>query len=94
MALNLEKAPGVFERLIKSTKICLRKMVGQAKFSYDELLTAVFEVEAILNSRHVSADDLDEPLTPLHLSVCQRLLSLRDHLSYQETSTMAILRSS
>lgn len=60
-------------------------MVGQAKFSYDELLTAVIEVEAILNSRplsYVSADDLDEPLTPSHLLVGRRLLSLPDHLSY------------
>jgi hypothetical protein len=87
---NLEKAPwwgGVFERLIKSTKRCLRKMVGQAKFSYVELVTAVIEVEAILNSRplsYVSADDLEEPLTPSHLLVGRRLLSLPDNLSYQE----------
>lgn len=46
---NIEKAPwwgGVFERLIKSSKRCLR--IGQARFSYDELQTAV--VEAIINS--------------------------------------------
>lgn len=61
---NLEKAPwwgGVFERLIKSVKRCLRKVVGQAKFTYDELITAVREVEAILNSRplsYVSSEDL------------------------------------
>ena len=37
---NLPKAPwwgGVFERLIQSTKRCLRKIIGQASFSYDEL---------------------------------------------------------
>ena len=54
---NLEKAPwwgGVFERLIKSTKRCLRKLIGQAKFSYDEMHTAVVEIEAILNSRPLS----------------------------------------
>ena len=51
---NLEKAPwwgGIFERLIKSVKRCLRKMIGQARFTYDELTTAVIEVEAIINSR-------------------------------------------
>ena len=51
---NLEKAPwwgGFFERLIKSVKRCLRKIIGQAKFSYDELHTALVEVEAIVNSR-------------------------------------------
>ena len=70
---NLEKAPwqgGIFERMIKSTKRCLRKTIGQASLTYDELLTVVIEVEAVLNSRPLSyilADDLDEPLTPSHL---------------------------
>ena len=38
---NLEKAPwwgGVFERLVKSAKYCLRKIIGIACLSYDELL--------------------------------------------------------
>jgi hypothetical protein len=37
---NLEKDPwwgGLFERMVKSTKRCLRKMIGQAKFSYNEM---------------------------------------------------------
>ena len=76
---------GIFERLIKSTKRCLRKMIAQAKFSYDELLTAITEVEMIINSRplyYVSPDDLEEPLTPSHLLVGRRLLSLPDNLCY------------
>lgn len=83
---NLPKAPwwgGIFERLIKSTKRCLRKVIGQAKLSYDELSTALIEVEAVLNSRplsHVTMDDLDEPLTPSHLLTGRRILSLPDHL--------------
>ena len=87
---NLEKAPwwgGVFERLIKSTKRCLRKMVGQAKFSYDEMHTALVEIEAVLNSRplsYVSSGDTEEPLTPSHLLVGRRILSLPDNLSYLE----------
>ena len=47
------KAPwwkGVFERVVKSTKRCLRKIIGQAKSSHDELLTAITEVEIVLNS--------------------------------------------
>lgn len=83
---NLPKAPwwgGVFERLIQSTKRCLRKIIGQANFSYDELLTAVVEVKSVLNSRplsYVSVEDLDEPLTPSHLLSGRRILSLPDHL--------------
>ena len=68
-SFNLEKAPwwgGLFERLIKSTKRCLRKTNGQARITYDELVTAVAEIELILNSRplcYVSTEDLEGPLT-------------------------------
>jgi len=85
---NLEKAPwwgGIFERLTRSTKQCLRKMVGQAHFTHDELLTAVVEIEAILNARplsYVSTEDIEEPLTPSHLIYGDRLLSLPDHLTH------------
>ena len=36
---NLEKAPwwgGMFERMIRSIKRCLKKAIGRAKLSYDE----------------------------------------------------------
>ena len=62
-------------------KRCLRKTIGQAKLTYDELATAVVEIEGILNSRplsYVSSDDLEEPLTPSHLITGRRLLSLPD----------------
>ena len=80
---NVPRAPwwgGVFERLVCSTKRCLRKVLGQAKFSHDELLTAVVETEMVLNSKpliYVSADDL---LTPSHLLIGRRLISYPDHL--------------
>ena len=83
-SFNLEKAPwwgGVFERMVKSVKRCLRKTIGRAKLCYDELLTALTEVEMIVNSRplsYISADDTEEPLTPSHLLVGRRTLSLPD----------------
>ena len=87
---NLEKAPwwgGLFERLVKSTKRCLRKMLGQARLSGDAMHTAIIEVESILNSRpltYTSSADVEEPLTPSHLLVGRRLLSLPDDLTYLE----------
>jgi len=87
---NLEKAPwlgGLFERMIKSTKRCLCKVVGRAAFSYDEMHMAIVEIEAIVNSRplsYIHPDDLEQPLTPSHLLVGRRLLSLPDHLTYLE----------
>ena len=83
-SFNLEKAPwrgGVFERMIKSVKCCLRKTIGRAKLRYDELLIALTEVEMIVNSRplsYISSDDTEEPLTPSHLLVGRRTLSLPD----------------
>lgn len=81
---NVPKAPwwgGVFERLVRSVKRCLKKMLGHARLSYDELLTALVEVERVLNSRPltvVSAEDTEEPLTPSHLIVGRRLRDAPD----------------
>ena len=81
---NIEKAPwwgGMFERLIRSTKRCLRKVIGKAKLDYDELLTVVTEVEMIINSRplsYVTPDDLEEPLTPSHFLTGKRTMSIPD----------------
>lgn len=82
---NLERAPwwgGLFERMVRSMKRCLKKTIGGAKLTYEELMTVTVEVEMILNSRplsYVSSQEVDEPLTPSHLLHGRRLLSLPDH---------------
>ena len=61
---NLEKAPlwgGFFERLVRSVKRCLTKVIGHSRLSYDDLSTLV-EIEGSLNSRpltFMAADDLE-----------------------------------
>ena len=80
---------GVFERLVKSTKRCLRKVTGQAKLNYDELLTAITEVEMVINFRllvYTSASDLEEPLTPAHLMVGRRLMSTPNQVDCESDS--------
>ena len=57
---------GFYERLLNS----LKKIIGRATLSYDELVTVVTEAEIILNCRpisYVSSEDLEEPLTQSHL---------------------------
>jgi hypothetical protein len=82
---NVERAPwwgGAFERMVRSTKRCLRKLIGRAQFSHDELSTALAEIESVINSRpvsYLSTGDVEEPLTPSHLIVGRRILSLPDH---------------
>lgn len=85
---NIEKAPwwgGAFERMVRSVKRCLRKMVGRSRLTLDELYTALTEVESILNSRplsYISSTDLEEPITPSHLLVGRRVLSMPDYLGF------------
>ena len=62
-----------------------KEMVGQASLTHDELLTAVTEIESIINSRplsYLSAGDTEEPLTPSHLLIGSRVLNLPDNLSH------------
>ena len=73
--------------MIKSAKRCLKKSIGRACLTFDELLTLVTEVEAVLNSRplsYISMDDLEEPLTPSHLLIGFRALSLPDPNVYDD----------
>ena len=66
---------GMFEALIKSAKKALRSILGEARLTDEELLTAVVEVEGLLNSRPLTycGDDVkDEPvLTPNHFLIGQ-----------------------
>ena len=89
---NIERAAwlrGLFERLIRSVEMFTQghcKVIGKASLTYDELNTAVIEVESVLNCRpisHFSTEDQDEPLTPIHLITGRRLMSQQDGLCYQ-----------
>jgi hypothetical protein len=81
---NLSRAPwwgGLYERLIKSTKRCLKKAIGSRCVSYEELETVLIEVEAVLNSRpltYLYETDTEVALTPSHLFCGRRLLDKED----------------
>jgi hypothetical protein len=61
---------GFYERLVKSVKECLRKIIGKALLSYEEMSTLLVEVETVLNLRPLTYvyNEKDEPcpLTPMH----------------------------
>ena len=75
---------GAFERMVQSTKRCLKKLMGRAHFSLDELTTALAEIEAVLNSRPLSyvPGDMEKPISPSHLVVGRRILNLPDNYNY------------
>ena len=59
-----------FERLVGSVKRPLRKVLGNARLNFDELLTVLLEIESTLNSRPLTYeyDEIGcEMLTPSHL---------------------------
>jgi hypothetical protein len=80
---NLAKAPwwgGLFERMIRSAKRCLKKSLKSQKLGYEALTTIIAEIEAVLNSRpltYIQTDSTDV-LTPFHLYNGSRALDPPD----------------
>ena len=71
----------MYERLVKSTKRCLKKAIGSRCVSYEELETILIEIEAVLNSRPITylyELDVEVALTPSHLFCGRRLLDKED----------------
>ena len=95
---NLAKAPwwgGIFERMVRSTKRCLKKAIWSRRLTYEELYTVLTEVEAILNSRpitYLDPNDIEEPLTPSHLYCGRRVLD-RDEASIDQMEDQEITRN-
>ena len=87
---NLDRSPwwgGFFERLVGSVKRPLRKVLGNARLTHDELLTVLLEIESTLNSRPLTYeyDEIGgEMLTPSHLIFWFRLSSLPDVIPSEE----------
>ena len=87
---NLAKASwtgGFFERLIRSPKRVLKKLLRNARLTYEELFTVLSEVEGILNSRpltYLDSENLEEPLTPSHLFLGKRLLREPEYVEMKE----------
>lgn len=65
--------------MVQSVKRCLRKVLGNARLSFDEMLTVLVEVEGTLNSRPLTYDEdnpAEEVLTPSHLIYGRGIQSL------------------
>ncbi|XP_011882599.1 PREDICTED: uncharacterized protein LOC105570189 [Vollenhovia emeryi] len=71
---------GLWEAAVKSTKHHLRRVIGDATLTFEEMSTFLAEVEACLNSRPLQAlsDDPDDlsALTPGHFLIGAPLLAI------------------
>ena len=69
---------GFYERLVRSVKTPLKKVIGKAKLNYEEMETVLIEIERIINTRpltYLYDDDISEALTPSHLLMGRNLAS-------------------
>ena len=73
---------GLWEAGVKSCKYHLKRVMGNTLFTFEELSTALTQIEACLNSRPLSAmssDPMDlQPRTPAHFLIGESLTSLPD----------------
>jgi hypothetical protein len=68
---------GWWERMIGSTKRCLRKVLGRSQVDEEGLNTILVSIEASLNSRPITQDEATaDVLTPAHFLVGERLTAL------------------
>ena len=54
---------GLFERLVRSVKMSLKKILGKSMLSYEELETVLLNIESVINGRplaYLSEDDLGD----------------------------------
>ena len=76
---NVPKAPwqnGIVERLVKSTKRCLKKKLGRARLTFEELQTVISEIECAINNRpltYIDNDTIESCITPNHLCNGRRM---------------------
>ena len=69
---------GFWERLVRSVKNCIKKVVGHSTLNFEELRTLLVEVECTLNNRPITYVYDDEnhvsyPLTPAALIYGRRI---------------------
>ena len=91
----VEKAPwhgGFWERLIRSVKRCLKKSVGRATLSFEELRTIVIDIESTLNNRPIkylydNEEGISYPLTPSCILYGRRTTTTTNDRQFEIVST-------
>ena len=91
----VEKAPwqgGFWERLVRCVKSCLKKIVGRAFLSFEEMRTLLIEIEGTLNNRPLTyvydnEQGISYPLTPSSLIHGRTIATTASDKQYEILST-------
>lgn len=91
----IERAPwwgGFWERLVRSIKRPLKKVLGRSTLNFEELRTVLVEIESVINTRPITymyddADSISYPLTPSDLIYGRRISSTPNSSHYEIIST-------
>ena len=91
----IERAPwwgGFWERLVRSIKRPLKKVLGRSTLSFEEIRTILVEIETVINLRPITyvyddADSNSYPLTPSHLIYGRRISSTPNSAHHEIVST-------
>lgn len=95
----VERAPwwgGFWERLVKSVKRCLKKIVGRSSLSFEEMRTVLTEVEAVINARPLTylyddEESISYPICPSHLINGRRITTTPNSEHFDVVSTYKTL---
>ncbi|XP_049769730.1 uncharacterized protein LOC126108506 [Schistocerca cancellata] len=67
---------GWWERMVGTIKRCLRKVLGLAKLTEEQLNTTLISIEAAVNSRPITPGDDCDALTPSHFLTGEKLTTI------------------
>ena len=82
----------VWERLVRSIKRPLKKVIGRTSLGFDELRTLIVEIEGLLNARLITyvyddTEAISYPLAPSHLVYGRRITTSPNTQHYEVVST-------
>ena len=91
----VEKAPwwgGFWERLVRSVKLPLKKVLGRSSLSFEQLRTLMVEIESVINARPITyvyddANSISYPLSPSDLVYGRRVTLTPNDAHYEIVST-------
>ena len=97
----VEKAPwwgGFWERLVKSIKRPLKKVIGRTSLTYDQIQSLIVEIEGLLNARPLTyiyddSESISSTLSPSHLIYGRCIVNSPNGQYFEVISTNKIVNT-